>query len=307
MSDRIWYFQKRGKMKTAENYATALESFRFFREGKDISPRELSTDMMRDFQSFLTSRGLSRNTISLYMRQLRAAYNYAVDEEMIAVDRKPFRKVFTGMEKTRKRTLRMDTVRKLIMYRLERDSALAFARDIFLFSIYMQGMAFVDIAHLTKAQIDSGRLTYRRRKTGKGLTIVIPPCAKVIIDKYKVSHPDCPYLFPILYNPKTGKTLRFTSALRTYNNRLRRLSQRLGFDVPLSSYVARHTWASLARWNGVEDTVICEAMGHSHVGVTAIYLASLDIGTVASANRKVIRSLLKPTRKREREAQFSTS
>ena len=304
---RIGRFRKQGKEKTAENYATALRNFRLFRKGKDILLRDLSAHVMMDFQAYLLDKGLRRNTVSLYMRQLRAAYNYALDAGIITVDRTPFRNVFTGVEKTRKRALKANVVRKLIRYDPDEDKNLEFARDMFLFSIFMQGMSFVDIAHLTQEQIRDGKLTYRRKKTGKSLTIVIPPCAQAIIDTYRVKHPDCPYLFPILFDPEKGKERKFASALRTYNNRLRRISEALKLDTPLSSYVARHTWASLARWNGVKETVICEAMGHSDIHTTAIYLDSLETDTIAAANRKVINSLLKPSKRKIRKKPFSTS
>ena len=121
--------------------------------------------------------------------------------------------------------------------------------------------------------------------------VKIHPQAQIIIDRYMVPDPGCPYLFPILYDPEKRTEREYSSALRVYNKRLDSLSSLLKLDEPLTSYVARHTWASLARQCGTSDTVICEAMGHSHVGVTTIYLASLDTGTVAMANRKVITTL----------------
>ncbi len=291
VAERVRHFTELGKLKTASNYACALKHFRSFRQEEDIAVGDLTAGIIRDFQSYLIGRRLKMNTVSLYNRSLRAAYNYALDEEMIQVDRRPFRKVFTGLEKTRKRALKSPMVRRLIRLPLA-ESMLRFARDLFLFSVYMQGMPFVDLAHLTKAQFRNGCIVYQRRKTNRRLVIRVHACARRIIDRYRVKDPDCPYLFPILYNPAKRARVGYFSALRSYNKRLARLSLLLGQEEPLTSYVARHTWASLAREYGVRDTIICEAMGHSDIKTTMIYLNSLDTGVVAAANRKILTSLM---------------
>lgn len=293
VTGRIRHFKEQGRHKTVGNYACALKHFMQFRKGKDLPVEDLSVSLIKDFQCYMTGKGLKMNTISLYNRMLNAAYNHALDEEIIQVDKRPFRKNFTGQEKTRKRTLEERTVKRLISLDLKGNMALEFARDMFLFSVYMQGMPFVDIAHLTKAQVRNGQITYQRRKTNGRLTVAIHPHAQAIIDKWQVDDPDCPYLFPILHSRTGKKTVEYGSALRAHNKRLAKVSALLGLDTPLSSYVGRHTWASLARKYGVRENIISEAMGHSHIATTMIYLASLDTGIIASANKKVINNLVK--------------
>lgn len=201
MAERTDHFKALGKHKTAGNYSCALKHFMQFRQEKDIALEELTSGTMKDFQTHLIGKGLKMNTISLYNRILKAIYNYALDEEIIQEDKRPFRKVFTGAEKTRKRTLGKEALKKIVRADLRGDASLEFARDMFLFSIYMQGMAFVDIAHLRKSQIKNRCLVYRRSKTNQCLKIVIQPCAREIIEKWMVDDKECPYLFPILYNP----------------------------------------------------------------------------------------------------------
>lgn len=288
--ERILHFKKLGKKKTASNYTCALRHFKQFREEEDIAVEDLSVGLMKDFQAHLINVGLGMNTISLYNRQLRAIYNYALDEEIVLIDRRPFRKSFTGQEKTRKRAVSHEKIRKLTHFSLVGKSKLEFARDLFLFSIYMQGMPFVDIAYLKKEQVKNDFISYKRKKTNRHLTVKLHEKAKAIIHKYKVNDPDCPYLFPILYNPQRKVSVEYSSALRTHNNRLRQISELMGFDELLTSYVARHTWASQARQCGVHDTVISEAMGHNNLETTTIYLTSLDTGLIASANFQVIAS-----------------
>lgn len=293
VAERTDHFKALGKQKTAGNYSCALKHFVQFRQEEDIAVEELTSGTMKDFQTHLIGEGLKMNTISLYNRILKAVYNYALDEEILQEDKRPFRKVFTGTEKTRKRTLGKEALKKIVRADLRGDASLEFARDMFLFSIYMQGMAFVDIARLRKSQVKNKCLVYRRSKTNRCLKIVIQPYAREIIDKWKVDDKDCPYLFPVLYNPLKKQAVKYDTALRTQNKRLERLASRLGMEEPFSSYAARHTWASLAKWSGVNDTVICEAMGHSNPATTSIYLASLDPNVIAAANRKTLSLFMK--------------
>lgn len=288
--ERILYFEELGKKKTASNYTCAFKHFRQFMKERDIAVGDLTVGLMKDFQHYLVSTGLRMNTVSLYNRELRAVYNYALDEEIIQTDKRPFRKSFTGQEKTRKRAVSQDVVKSLVRFPLTAKKQLEFARDLFLFSIYMQGMPFVDIAHLKKDQMKNGFISYKRKKTNQYLTVKLHDKAKAIIHKYQTGDPDCPYLFPILYDPRRKAFVKYASALRLHNKRLRRISELMGLDEPLTSYVARHTWASLARRCGIHDSIISEAMGHNNLETTTIYLTSLDTGLIASANFKVIAS-----------------
>lgn len=293
ITERIDHFKALSKLKTASNYVCALKHFMEFRQKKDVKLENVTSNLMKDFQVYLVEKGLKMNTISLYNRVLKAVYNYALDEELIHEDKRPFRKVFTGAEKTRKRTLGKEALKKIVRANFKSNTSLEFARDMFLFSIYMQGMAFVDIAHLRKSQIKNKCLVYRRSKTNQSLKIVIQPCAREIIDKWIVDDKDCPYLFPILYNPLKRQEIQYDTALRTQNKRLERIASWLGMEEPFSSYVARHTWASLAKWSGINDTVIGEAMGHNNLATTSIYLASLDTNVIAAANRKTLAVFMK--------------
>lgn len=243
MTGRIEYFTWKGKYKTAGNYRCALKQFIAFRQGEDLSIGSLSVSLLRDFQDYLVQKHLKMNTVSLYMRMLRAGYNYAVDEEWVREGKRPFRKVFTGREKTRKRALSQRTVRLLMSVRLD-DASLEFARDLFLFSIYMQGMPFVDIAHLRKSQLCHGYIVYQRRKTNRSLKVRVEKYALAIINKYKVNDVGCPYLFPILVKRGTTKVC-YDSALRIYNKRLERLSVLLWLDDPLTSYTMKHHTISI--------------------------------------------------------------
>lgn len=292
MARRIEHFHQKGKYKTANNCRCTLKHFITFQQGKQVTLDRLSPGLMKDFQDYLIRKGLKMNTVSLYLRMLRAAYNYAVDEEIIHEDKRPFRKVFTGQEKTRKRALSQKVVKQLMETPVN-NSSLEFTRNLFLFSIYMQGMPFVDMAHLKKSQIQKGYIIYQRRKTNRTLRVKIDPHAQKIIDQYGSKDPSSPYLFPILPPRYEHNPVVYASALRLYNKRLKQLSHLMKLNEPLTSYVSRHTWASLARSCGISDTIICEAMGHNHIETTTIYLAALDTNIIDKANKKLIASLMR--------------
>lgn len=288
MNKRIEYLDKNMKKSTADNCRCALNSFKEFRNGKDMRLSDITTSVIKEYENYLKGKNLCRNTTSFYMRTLRAGYNYGVDEEeLLPVNKFPFRKVFTGEDKTLKRAVKENVIQELMKLDLSRKPLLELARDIFLFSIYLQGMPFVDIAHLTQRNIRGGYMIYQRQKTDQRLQIRILDCAQAIIDKYRMITEDTDLLFPLLYHPGRNKFTSYDTALRTHNRRLHELSDILELEIPLSSYVARHTWATLAKWAGIPDNMITEAMGHVSGETTKIYLDNFNIDVMDGANLKV--------------------
>lgn len=181
---------RQGRFGTAANYLTAKNSFRAFLEGRDLSFGQLSRRLMADYQDWLRRKGISPNTSSCYMRALRAVYNKAVDEGLTR-QAYPFKGVYTGVEKTRKRNLGEKTLRDMERLRPV-ESALRLARDLFLFSFLACGMPFVDMAFLKKEQLREGYLVYRRHKTGKQVVVKLDNRMYDIIQRYEVPRvPTC--------------------------------------------------------------------------------------------------------------------
>lgn len=155
-------------------------------------------------------------------------------------------------------------------------------------------MAFVDVAHMQKTNLRKDFLEYRRRKTKQTLQIYLPDCAKLIIDKYSEKNKEGSFLFPILNKvDEVNLEIAYANALRQYNRNLKKLSMMIGTKDMLTSYVARHTWATLARNQGVPTYIISEALGHTSERTTRIYLDSIDNRLINRANEKVIAFLLK--------------
>lgn len=244
---------------------------------------------MERYQRWLIDRGLCMNTISCYMRSLRTLYNRGVALQMTA-DTQPFRKVFTGKEHTRKRSAQEEDIMRLSHLNLEDKPSLAFARDIFLFSFYAMGMPFVDIAYLRKEQIRDGRFHYARHKTGQEIVVAIEPCMNEIIRKYEV-YSNTPYVFPIINSPDAVLAHgQYQSQLRRYNYNLTCLSKRISASQPLSSYVVRHTWASIAYQHDLDVRLISKALGHTSTSTTMIYIKSLFDPQLADANHQLLKT-----------------
>ena len=273
-----------GQYKTAQCYQNCLRSFASFCKTAEPNLNELTSSMMVNYQQFLLSKDISFNTISFYMRILRAAYHKAV-RMGLAEDRNLFSCVYTGVAKTEKRAVNADIIHRLRQLNLSNRPGLAFSRDLFLLSFYFRGMAFVDLAHLRKGSVDADFLRYKRSKTKQDLRVKIEPCAKEILDRYSCLHSDL--LLPIL-DSRERPQLAYNSALRLHNKRLSDLSKLLNLQQTLSSYVARHSWATLAKRSGVELTVISESLGHNSLATTQIYLDSLDQDRIDDANSLVI-------------------
>lgn len=273
-----------GKIRTSETYTATLKSFMAFREDQDVPLDGITSDLMLLYEAYLKARGVRMNTISFYMRILRAVYNRAV-EKGLTPQNNPFRHVYTGVDKTVKRAIPIKSIKALKELDLSMKPSLDFARDMFMFSFYTRGMSFVDMAYLKKTDLQNGILTYRRRKTGQELTIKWEKCMAEIVAKYPDNQTD--YLLPII-KEKENERKQYDNALHLVNYRLKGLSKMLKLQRPLTMYVARHSWASAAKAKHVPLSVISEGMGHDSEATTQIYLASLETSVVDKANKMIL-------------------
>lgn len=289
MSNIIVTYKKHGQYRTSETYLSTLNSIRRFRCNKDIELADIDEEFIMSYENYLKSIGVQHNTISFYMHRLRAVYNKAVDQELIE-QRHPFKHIKIGIEKTNKRAIPIDFIRKIKSLKLKALSSKDFARDMFLFSFYTRGMSFVDIAYLRKKDLKNGMLVYQRKKTGQKLFIHWELCMELITQKYK-SKESSPYLFPILDESKGNVRKQYHNTSTLINRNLKILGKEIGLEIPLTMYVARHSWATTARNEGIPISIISEGMGHDSEKTTQIYLASLNNQVIDSANRQIIKLL----------------
>lgn len=288
MESIIVKLKQNGKVRTSETYRATLNSFKKFRKDEDIVLDCLTSEIMEAYEAWHQSRGVAPNTVSFYTRILRAVYNRAVEDEIIE-NRNPFRHVYTGVDKTVKRALPIQTVKKIKGLDLSLAPALDYARDMFMMSFMLRGMSFIDMAYLRKTDLANGYVIYRRRKTGQQLTIEWTKEMQLILDKYPENTSD--YLLPIIRNPGTNERCTYRNIGYNINHNLKKIAKKLDINIPLTLYVARHSWASAAKAKGIPISVISEGMGHDSEATTQIYLASLDTSVVDKANSLILKSL----------------
>lgn len=279
-----------GRQRAAEIYRTAVNSFSRFLPDGDIDLRNIDEHLMRRYQTFLINRDLKHNTIAFYMRVIRSIYRRAVDEGL-TTDRQPFTHVFTTMTQTNKRAINIDVIRRISQLK-NLTAKEELARDLFLFSFYTRGMSYVDMAYLTPHNISGGILTYRRRKSRQQLSIRWEPAMQDIVDRHPSSNPD--YLLPIIKNSNGCERSQYRESYRTINALLRQIGNRLNLPEPLTTYVTRHSWASIARTLNAPISVISEGMGHTSESTTNIYLRTLDTTQLDNLNSNIIRSVNMP-------------
>jgi len=284
---------KASKFGTAQAYFYAAVSFRKFLGGKDIGINKINSELIRNYENYLKAEHKSKNTISCYMRSLRAAYNQAIMEKVLIVEEsksKPFSGTFTGNAKTSKRAAGEEDISKLAALVLDPAHSIAFSRDLFLFCFFTQGMSYVDAANLKKENIRNGFIRYNRKKTDQLITIQLENCMKTIIKRYASHKSD--YIFPILRQyqdcDEYTKWRKTVESLAIHNRNLNKLAKLAGIEKHLTSYVARHSWASIASQEGVPLSTISRGMGHESEKTTRIYISQLDSSDVGRANHKIL-------------------
>ena len=290
MKNQIRLMRNVNRLGTAQNYEKTMKNFAEFLGGVNLPFPAMTEQLIADYNAFLVQRGMVRNSISFYMRIMRAVYNKAVRQKLVEQSH-PFTEVYTGIDRTRKRAVSESVISQLYKLKLAEGTPLALARDIFIFSYCTRGMAFVDIAYLKKENIQNGVICYARRKTGQSLSVRIEPSIQRIIDRY--SSALSPYVFPILTSTDTKEAYEeYQVAINNHNRQLRRLSKMLPAGCKLTSYTSRHSWATAARNHNVSISVISAGMGHTSEQTTQIYLTMLENSVIDDANQGLIRSLL---------------
>ncbi len=290
--------EKAGQYRLAESYRTVTAGLVQYNKGVDIPLRHLNACLVKSFETHLMEKGRKPNTISYYMRNLRAIYNKAVACGRVPARREhPFAGVYTKVKATAKRALTEEET--TLLYHVDfgklRDLHLPDSRGdryadslhdawkLFMFCFLAQGMSFIDLAHLRKENIRNGVCTYYRHKTRQQVEVTVNEGMQQIIDSFADSVKDSPYLFPILKDEGRKGRTEYTSALRTQNRRLKALARLAGIRSCVTTHVARHTFATITRDGGLPAGVISQMLGHSTEKMTHNYFASLDQSLLGEA------------------------
>lgn len=276
-----------GRQGTAHVYQSTYNRICDFVGKRSLVFTDITPSWLKAFQNYLLARQLQWNTISTYMRMLRAVYFRAVDEGYAPARFRLFNGVYTGTRVTVKRALDAAVFRRMKEPFAE-NSGLEKTRMLFLLLFMLRGIPFVDVAYLRRCDLVGNIVTYRRRKTGACLTVRVEPEAMRLIRSLQNGDENSPYLFPLIQRPGNDEYRQYQQALRMFNYYLKKISVRLGKNVSLSSYTARHSWATIANFRDYQQELISNAMGHSSVKVTETYFQRHADDRIHDMNRGIL-------------------
>ena len=284
--------QVEGNFGTAHVYRSSLNAIIAYRGKGDFTFNEVTPEWIKGFEIHLRGRGCSWNTVSTYLRTFRAVYNRAVDCRGAVYVPHLFRSVYTGTRADRKRALDTEDMQK-VFTKLPQSSVVTSdmrrTQELFVLMFLLRGLPFVDLAYLRKSDLHDNVITYRRRKTGRPLSVTLTREAMVLLKRYMNRDSSSPYLFSLLESREGTKEAyrEYQLALRGFNQQLLLLGRLLGLGDRLSSYTARHTWATTAYYCEIHPGIISEAMGHSSITVTETYLKPFRNKKIDEANQLV--------------------
>lgn len=285
--------QENGNYGTAHVYRSSLGAIIAFNNSEVLPFRKLTPEYVKKFEIHLRKRGCSWNTVSTYIRVLRAVYNRAVDQRIANFVPRLFRNVYTGTRADHKRSMDHTEIAKMLDEKYGTKfltPSLVRTKKMFLLMFMLRGLPFVDLAYLRKSDLDGDVIAYRRKKTGRALRVTLTPEAKILLNTLRNEDPQSPYLLSLL-NSSEGTTkayYEYQLALRNFNRQLMLLKTMMGLGSNLSSYTARHTWATMAYYSEIHPGIISEAMGHSSITVTETYLKPFRNRKIDEANDQVI-------------------
>ena len=281
--------RKQGRSGNANSYKNTKSVFLNQINKKDINFDEINYSLLKKFETNLLNKDnpVSVNGISFYMRTIRAIYNRAIKEGAAKKENYPFEEYKIKNTKTQKRALSKDEIKKIRDANLDGKPGQERARDYFMFSFYCMGMSFVDVAHLKVKNITKGRLYYSRLKTSQLYNFELLPPALEIIKKYSDLKDKEAYIFPIL-NPEAEDPHRdYKTSMINNNTKLKKINEKLKLPINLTFYVARHSWATIAKRTGISTAIISEGLGHTTEKTTQIYLDSFENSVLDEANKKI--------------------
>ena len=276
-----------GKLGTVRAYTYTRTSVANFINFRHVRISDVDFSFISDYERFLINSKISANTICFHMRNFKSVYNQALIDGYPLPDKCPFKYVQVKLQKTVKRALDKSNILLIRELNLADRDILKLSRDLFLFSFYSRGMAMVDMVYLTHRNIHNKVIVYNRLKTNQRLEVAITDDMLDIINMYKS---DSDYIFPILNSDDPKELYRqYRLSLERTNRHLKEIGNMLNFESPLTTYVARHSWATHAKKIGVSMSIISEGLGHTSEKTTQIYLKAFDRSTLDKANEKITR------------------
>jgi len=283
---------KQNHVGNAAHYKALLSSLQKFTKSSNLQFIDIDSSFLSKYEAHLRGLGNKGNTISIKMRTLKATYNKAIRDNLVKKDYYPFGSynISKLKENTPKRAVSKEDILKLLNFDVKiiskrPQSHLQLSKDLFLFSYLGCGINMVDMAYLKWSDINSNRVTYKRHKTGRQINFLLQPHAVSIIKRYEGLCED--YIFPFFNNSihvsTEQKFRRIKKVTYVVNKNLQKIGERIGLLIPLTTYVARHSFATVLKRSGVNVALISETLGHSDLKTTQIYLDSFENSQIDEA------------------------
>lgn len=280
-----------GRIGNARSYKSTLTALKTFRKEKDFSFIELNYAFLQKLEADHLAKGNSLNGLAVRMRTIKAIYNRAIKDGIVDKELYPFVNYQIKTKKTRKRAISVSAISKVEGLVFESGHPLYHAHNYFLFCFYMMGLPFADMAHLKISNLIGGRLVYNRQKTDKGYNIKVPAKAQKILDKYISGKTKDEFIFPIIYRKTPQEQYKDVEWARArYNKKLKKIALLCDIEESLTSYIGRHSFASIARNLGIPIANISDMLGHSSIKTTEIYLDSLPTEIMDMEHEKILKS-----------------
>ena len=276
------------KPATAKWYQNSIDAFNAINEGKKLSLNQITVRLLKEFEAEHLSRNNSINTISAYLRGVRAIYNAAINEDAFKTEKNPFKIYKIPKSKhVKKKALSKESISDFRKVHYEFESSIWHTKNYMMVMFLARGMNFIDLAKLRVKDIYSGYLFYGRSKTDDSLSVKIIPELQKILDYYLTDKKPSDFVFPIGNDGSQEMFTKYSTDRRRVNKHLKTIAKDAGIDGKLSTYYFRHSWATIAKYLGISSEIISDALGHKNLSTTEIYLKSFVNDTLDEANEMV--------------------
>lgn len=280
---------KYNRPSTAMWYKGGVRELKKFNDGKDVRLGDINVTLLKKFQCYKESKGTGKNTISSYLRAIRALYNSAIKEDQFTTLKNPFEHYkIPATTRTKKRAVAKIDFIKIRDLEYKKDSAIWHSKNYALVMFNCRGMNFVDLVKLTVKDISGEYISYGRSKTGDRLSVRLTDELKILLDYYLIGKDDEDYLFPANYDGSTKSYEKYKTLRRRMNENLKIMAEDAGIKGSFTTYSIRHSWATIAKYLGISTEIISEGLGHHSLRTTEIYLKSFTNQVLDEANDLVV-------------------
>ena len=299
--------RRESRHSSAHIYECALRSFQKFLDTTCISHKTITPQLLANYETHLEQHSAKPNTVSTYLRMLRSIYYRTAEKYHFVPEPKLFHRVFTGIDTQHKRALPAAELSRLLFQPVT-NPMLRQAQLTAQIAFQLCGIPFADLCRLTHKNVANGILSYRRRKTGTRVVVELLPSTRKAIQELQSltrskkseaatsSPPEASYLLPLLPSSAEGADSAtqyriYTSVLREFNRRLALLAAAVGIDTHVSTYTLRHSWATLAKYEGSPVEAISEMLGHTSIRTTQIYLKGFELNRLTQINARNLKAV----------------